>query len=143
MGVCCVRAPRCTIYRYGFVALPCIQPIPVATRLTRHSDRGSKDVVEFLSAREPACVPTVEKGTSWPSKSRIFHLPVTEDNTIGLAGLLECHAFPEVFMHLRAYIDNAMLLEWWDAPFGDDISFSTAISRVDVKRANPALLADE
>lgn len=77
----------------------------------------AQDVHDFLAARPSEDVTQVMTGTYWP-KPRTYRMPLTKDNTEGLADLVERHAEPEICDHLVIYRYGKVLMEWWDTPSG-------------------------
>ncbi|MBX3356756.1 MAG: hypothetical protein KF724_13765, partial [Phycisphaeraceae bacterium] len=64
-------------------------------------------------------------GTVWP-RPKFFHLPLTAASAAELAQFAEHHATPEIGVHIHAYHDDQVLLEWHDA-FGQPLRLSTAL----------------
>lgn len=50
-------------------------------------------------------------------RSKIFYMPISEENLQGLASLSEGYAVPEVCSHLRVYQNDKIILSWHDLPF--------------------------
>lgn len=49
-------------------------------------------------------------------RSKIFYIPITEDNLENFALLTENYAEPEVCDHLRVYWSDKIILSWHDLP---------------------------
>src|SRR5688572_6707730 len=45
-------------------------------------------------------------------RSKIFYMPVSEENLEGLASLSERYAEPEICSHLRVYRNDKIILSW-------------------------------
>ena len=50
-------------------------------------------------------------------RTKIYYMPITEENLRGFAALTERYAEPEICDHLRVYRDNRIMLSWHDVPF--------------------------
>lgn len=92
-------------------ALPALLPSGAVLYL---EDVSAQDVIAFLAAKSAKGTSKVALGTIWP-RPNFFHLEVTETNMMELAELSERHATPEVCIHLHAYKDSRVVLEWHDA----------------------------
>ena len=78
-------------------------------------------------------------GTIWP-RPACFHVTATSDNLVGLAGLAERHADPELADHVHVHKDGRVLIEWHDAFFwGLPIFMSKEIPEENVRRFCEAL----
>ncbi len=62
-----------------------------------------------------------------------FHLPLTSVTAGELADFTECHATPEIAMHIHAYVGNQVLLEWHDA-FTQPLRLSRTLPEQNVRR---------
>ena len=80
---------------------------------TAHSTR---DVIAFLESHAASDTSKVALGTIWP-RPKLFHVPITAEIMGELAGLSERRVAPEVCIHVHAYRDGRVLLEWHDAFF--------------------------
>ena len=69
----------------------------------------------------------IPKGTIWP-KSQVFNIPVTDKNLLELSELTEKYAEPEVADHFHIYLDDDVLIDWYDA-FNDPMYVSKKISQ--------------
>jgi len=106
----------------GFLrALPALLPPGSILYLEGTSAR---DVIEFLSGRAAAEPRKVAVGTIWP-RPRVFHMPASPENLAALAQLADHHAAPEVCIHLHAYEQDRILLEWYDAILDTSFSLSS------------------
>jgi hypothetical protein len=76
----------------------------------------SKDICEFLSARQTAQAQKVAIGTIWP-RPHGFHIPATPQNIEFLAAQFANHASPEICDHIHAYGPTGMVV-WWADSFG-------------------------
>ena len=85
------------------------------------------DVLIFLRSRPAKATSKVAFGTIWP-RPNCFHMDITEVNIEALAKLVQTHpATPEVCIHLHAYKEGRVLLEWHDA-FDQPMLISAEIS---------------
>jgi len=75
---------------------------------------SAQDVIEFLAIKSAKNTSKVALGTIWP-RPNFFHLELTQTNMMELAELCERHATFEVCIHLHAYKDGRVVLEWHDA----------------------------
>lgn len=78
----------------------------------------------FLSNSIPEKVP-IPKGTIWP-KTQVFNIPATDDNLLKLSELTKHYAEPEVAAHFHIYLDDYVLIDWYDA-FDDPMYVSKKI----------------
>ena len=85
----------------------------------------------FLNQQSVPEVSHVEGGTIWP-RPRIFHIPATAENLLGLAEIAEHCAEPEVAIHFHVYRDNHVILQWFDA-FLDPMYISKEIAEDKVR----------
>jgi hypothetical protein len=83
-------------------------------------------VRSYLLDRQAAERCQVELGTIWPRPLQ-FHMPMTKENLMALADLAEGCAAPEIAVHVHVYLEGRVLLEWYDAFFGDPLYVSTAV----------------
>lgn len=106
--------------------------IPESAILYLEGGTPSPDIKAFLITN---CVPEVTHlamGTIWP-RPHIFHLPATLNNLSRLAELAEkCAAF-EIAIHLHVYNHDKVLLEWYDAFFGDPMHLSRDVPEEKVR----------
>jgi hypothetical protein len=56
-----------------------------------------------------------------------FCLPVSESNMAALAKFADCHAAPEIGIHISGFTTDGPFLEWFDLP-KDPISVSSSVS---------------
>ena len=56
---------------------------------------------------------------NWPIP-KVFHIPATPENLRELAQMAQHRALPEIAIHIHAYKDSRVLLQWHDA-FDDPI----------------------
>jgi hypothetical protein len=89
--------------------------IPSPSQLYIENTDFSAEVAQFLN-RHAVVNParTVQRGTILP-RPRFFHVPVSDAVMAGLAEISERHAEAEVAVHMVAYNDREILLEWYDA----------------------------
>ena len=78
-------------------------------------DSYDKAVEDYLSERPAKNVCKVAVGTIWP-RPKMFHIPITRDNLGGLAKLAERYS---ICVHIHAYNNGKVIVEWYDA-FGKD-----------------------
>ena len=86
----------------------------------------------YLEERAAENTCKVEMGTIWPRPSQ-FHMIATRDNLLGLAGLAEHCAAPEIAVHLHVYADERVVLEWHDAFGGYPLYISGEVSEQEVQ----------
>jgi hypothetical protein len=90
--------------------------------------------VRALLERRRATEPRrVEMGTIWPRPAQ-FHLPMTRENLHTLADLAEGCAAPEIAIHVHVYHRGMVLLEWYDAFYGDPFYVSRHVAESTVQR---------
>ena len=96
---------------------------PLPTVLPEHSilylegtSRSAREVIAFLESHAASETSKVALGTIWP-RPKFFHVPVTPEIMGELATLSARRVTPEVCIHVHAYIDGRVLLEWYDAFF--------------------------
>jgi len=100
--------------------------LPVDSILYLEGGTPPEQLKAFLDAN---CVPErshVAMGTIWP-KPEAFHLPATPSNLTGFAELAERLATAQVAIHLHAYAQGRVLLEWYDAFWKDPFYLSSVI----------------
>ena len=90
----------------------------------------SKRIVDFLMANAAKETRKVAIGTIWP-RPNFFHIVISESNMTELARLSERCATPEVCIHVHAYKNANVLLEWYDA-FAQPLWLSPEISKAKV-----------
>jgi len=84
-------------------------------------------VRHFLQDRQAAERCQVELGTIWPRPLQ-YHIPMAKETLMALADLAEDCAAPEIAVHVHVYLEGKVLLEWYDAFFGDPLYVSTAVA---------------
>ncbi len=96
---------------------------------------GSPDeqIREFMRERSIEPHLKIALGTIWP-RPKVFHVPATHENITDLAAVFECHVALEVCIHLHAYHNQAVILQWHDAFFDDPILISPSVPEIAVKR---------
>jgi hypothetical protein len=90
---------------------------------------GGTPLEQFKAFLDANCVPEISHvamGTIWP-KPQAFHLPATPDNLARFADLAERLATPQAAVHLHAYAQGRVLLEWYDAFWKDPFYLSSVI----------------
>ncbi len=111
-------------------ALPTI--LPPDSILYLEDGNPPKQIKAFLDSH---CIPEqshVAMGTIWP-KPHTFHLPATTENLNQIADLAERIAVHQAAIHLHAYSNGKILLEWYDAFYKDPFYLSSAIPENKVK----------
>ncbi len=117
--------------------------LPEGSGLVVEGTSATRDIQDFLGSKQPPACPSVRLETQralvfdgqrpiW-RKAKAFHLPVTEENLQQLADLMQHHALPEVFDHLKAYKDKRMLLAWYDADPKEPLCVDLSIEEERVK----------
>lgn len=96
-----------------------------------------KDIQSYLEARKSTHITKVAMGTIWPYP-QYFHIPITSDNSNGLAQLAEKHHIFEIAAHIHIYNNDRMLLQWYDA-FTDPLYISKDIPEEKIKQFCSAL----
>jgi hypothetical protein len=112
--------------------------LPEGTVLYLEGASMAREVSDFLDARRSPTELKIARGTILP-RPKVYHLPMTEPNTAGLAELFEAHASPEICDHFHAYVGGGVLLQWHDAFFDDPLLLSPTIPEEKVKRFCNAL----
>ena len=90
-----------------------------------------RELESFLNEKSVSEVSHVAMGTIWP-RPRMFHVPATSENLLGLADLAEHCAEPEVAIHFHVYKEDRVLLQWFDA-FIDPMYVSAEIPEEKVR----------
>ena len=91
-----------------------------------------RKVRNYLAARPAERTSQVNPGTlSW--RLRRFHMPTTRANLQGLAELAENCAAAEIAIHVLAYKEDRVLLEWYDAFYDDPCYLSAKIPEAKVR----------
>lgn len=78
----------------------------------------------FASNSKPKTIP-IPKGTIWP-RTQVFNVPATNENLLKLSELTAHYAEPEVAIHFHIYLDDYVLIDWYDA-FDDPMYVSKKI----------------
>lgn len=113
-----------------FRALPLL--LPEETVLYLEGGAPPKEIKAFLDAHGVPEVSRLAIGTIRP-RPQVFHLPATSENLARFAEISErCHAM-QVAIHLHAYRQDKVLLEWYDAFGKDPFYLSNAIPEKNVK----------
>ncbi len=96
------------------------------------------EVPMFLKARQSPNSRPVALGTILPASDR-YHMPATNENLIALADLIERYRIALPAIHTHLYLDQHVLLEWYDAFTDDPIYLSASIPEAEVRRFADAL----
>ena len=95
------------------------------------------DVDEYLAARPAIYENETDQG--WlRHRPKVFYIPITEANLIGLGDLSERHAEPEVANSISVYRDDQIIMSWHDLPF-DPIYVSTQFDEQKLKKLGDVL----
>ena len=81
-------------------------------------DLLESEVRDFVEARPAPNPVKVALGTIWP-RPHWYHMPLTQKNVTELAELVDEHSVALLCIHIHAYHEGKVLLEWHDA-FGKD-----------------------
>jgi hypothetical protein len=111
-------------------ALPRV--LPRGSILYLEGGTPPRNIKAFLDARRAPEISHIAVGTIWP-RPKICHLPATADNLGQLADLAERVVAAQVAVHLHAYINDTVLLEWYDALWKDPFYLSAAVSEDQVR----------
>src|SRR5687767_15263108 len=118
-----------------FRALPELLP---ETCILYLEDVCSRDGVALASRHAVAPHLRIALGTIWP-RPNYFHIPFNLAVAGEFAEFAEHHATPEIAIHLHAYKNDRVLLEWHDA-FGGPLRLSTDLLEPRVRRFCESLI---
>jgi hypothetical protein len=90
------------------------------------------EIETFLKQR-PAKYENETKQGFLKLRSKIFYMPVTEENLHRFALLSENFAAPEICGHLRVYHNDKVILSWYDLPH-DPLNLANDIDKTALEK---------
>lgn len=87
--------------------------LPEGSVLYFEGGAHSEDIAEFMQEHAGPESAHIEMGTIWP-RPNVHHVPASPKVLSLLVELAECHAGPELCVHLHAYRGGEMLLQGFD-----------------------------
>ena len=77
--------------------------------------KPSQQIESFLASRAVETKMKIERGTCWPMQD-VFHVRLDRATMEGLAALANECAAPELADHIHVYVDDRVVLSWFDFP---------------------------
>jgi hypothetical protein len=87
---------------------------------------------EFLGKRAPPYILALPRGAILP-RVDMFHMIISEENANGLAFLFAAKPHAGIPTHVQAYLQESILLQWFDASAKDPLFISKQIPEETLK----------
>jgi hypothetical protein len=104
--------------------------LPEGAIMRFESSSPSGEIATFLASNAISEKISIPKGTIWP-KCQVFNISATDQNLLKLSELTEKYANPEVADHFHIYLNDYVLIDWYDA-FNDPMYVSKKISETKI-----------